>query len=337
MNNTDCIPSLQGAKLTGKNGHVYRFQKMLGRGTFGVVYRCVEEGTSQMYACKVMNKAQLSNCLTNVLREIDIMMQIQHERLLNLHEYLCAGDLMFLFTRYIPGGNLTERMSFGRMSVADAGAVVYQILQGVAYLHQNHICHRDIKPDNILCNNLDPSAEPDVVIADFGLSRSFGRDELMSSHCGSTRYAAPEVFNTSYTEACDIWSIGIVLSEMLFGDDSYNSTYRCLQEQRKGFDETDTEGTPVVVRDFLAKLLQYEPAKRLTAVDALRHPWMLAVAEKRALTPAAEPTAATGDVPAGAPAAGAAVAAASAAAGSEQQAPAEASAHGTPANTAEHE
>lgn len=278
-NNTAGIPALQGAKLRGKNGHVYRFQLLLGRGEFGVVYRCVDEATSTAYACKVLNRTALLNCLENVSREVDIMTQLQHERVLGLHEFLATDKLLFLFMRFLPGGSLAERLALGPLGVAAAGHVVREILEGVAYLHAHHICHRDLKPANILCTSADVDAVPDVVIADFGLSRTFGRDELMKTHCGSSLYAAPEVFDRTYTEACDMWSLGVVTVEMLRGREAC----ACLgADDPVGDGAADRlgPGFPPVVRDFVAQLLQDDPAQRLTAAAALQHPWMREVAQQ---------------------------------------------------------
>lgn len=284
-NNTAGIPPLQGAKLTGKNGHVYRFQVLLGRGEFGVVYRCVDEGTSTAYACKVLNRSALTNCLENVGREVDIMMQLQHERVLGLHEVLAAGSLLFLFMRFVPGGSLAERLALGPLGVAAAGRVVREILEGVAYLHAHHICHRDLKPANILCTSADVGAVPDVVIADFGLSRTFGRDELMKTHCGSSLYAAPEVFDRTYTEACDMWSLGIVTVEMLRGRDAAAAAAAAddadAPETCAAASDRLGPGFPPVVRDFVARLLQADPAQRLSAAAALQHPWMCEVAQQQ--------------------------------------------------------
>ena len=284
-NNTAGIPALQGAKLTGKNGHVYRFQVLLGRGEFGVVYRCVDERTSTAYACKVLNQSALTNCLENVGREVDIMTQVQHERVLGLHEFLVAGSLLFLFMRFVPGGSLAERLALGPLDVGAAGHVVREILEGVAYLHAHHICHRDLKPANILCTSADVRAVPDVVIADFGLSRTFGRDELMKTHCGSSLYAAPEVFQRTYTEACDMWSLGVITVEMLRGRDALldfagPGTGICTGTGTGTGADRLGGAFPPLVRDFVAKLLQDDPAQRLTAAAALEHPWMREVAQQ---------------------------------------------------------
>lgn len=287
-NNTARIPALAGAKLRGKNGHVYRFQLLLGRGEFGVVYRCVDEGTSTAYACKVLDPRALSNCLENVSREVDIMTQLQHERVLGLHEFLVADGLLFLFMRFVPGGSLAERLALAPLGVAAAGHVVRQILEGVAYLHAHHICHRDLKPANILCCSADLGAVPDVVIADFGLSRTFGRDELMKTHCGSSLYAAPEVFDRTYTEACDMWSLGVITVEMLRGRDACASLDDAPGDGDAAAADRLGPGFPPVVRDFVAQLLQDDPAQRPSAAAALEHPWMCEVAQQQSPLPPAQ-------------------------------------------------
>jgi len=286
--NTANIPRLTGAKLTGKNGHVYRFHQIVGSGQFGVVYKCQDEATHEDYACKVMSISALTNCLQVIQREVEIMSSIKHDHLLSCHEQLCAGNLLFIFTQFVPGGSLSDYILKHRMSVDEVGRALYQILQGVAYLHSHSICHRDLKPDNILCTRTEPV---DFVIADFGLSRTFEGDGLMSSHCGSSLYAAPEVFNSSYTAACDMYSIGIITNEMIRGP--FSSTPLHSRE----YDDS----VPAVVRDFVDRLLQYEPQKRMSAEEALQHSWMLEIAEKfysSASQPKPQPTETTEDKPA---------------------------------------
>jgi len=263
------IPKLTGARLTGNNGHVYVFHQMIGSGQFGVVYKCEDPATSELYACKVLNMAALSRCMQSMQmlqREVNILLSIQHRRLLSCHEQLCANNLMFIFTQFVPGGSLSEYIAKHSMTIDEVGRAVYQILEGVEYLHQHNICHRDLKPDNILCTDSNPQ---DFVIADFGLSRTFSREEMMSSDCGSSLYAAPEVFTKCYTAACDMWSIGIMINEI-------RGPYSGVSLQSKEYDDS----VPSVAQDFVSKLLQYAPECRMTASDALKHPWMVEIKNK---------------------------------------------------------
>ena len=264
---TSNIPDLTGARLKGKNGHTYSFKTKIGAGQFGVVYRCISEESSQLFACKVMNMQSLKDCLKVVLREVEILMSLHHERLLSCAEQLCAGDFMFLFTPFIPGGTLADKLVLDLMPIGEIGRIVYQVLEGVKYLHEHNISHRDLKPENILCTEGTPF---DIVIADFGLSRTYGPDSLMTSNCGSSAYAAPEVFASSYTNACDMWSIGIIVNEMIRGP--FSVTPRFSLE----YNET----VPEVVRNFVSKLLERDPEKRMSAQQALAHEWMVQIRNK---------------------------------------------------------
>jgi len=261
------IPGLTGARLKGKNGHTYVFQSKIGSGQFGVVYRCLSEESKELFACKVMNMTALADCMKVVLREVEILMSIKHERLLSCHEQLCANNFMFLFTPLISGGTLADKLIEATMSLEEIGRIVYQILQGVQYLHDHQISHRDLKPENILCTDDKPF---NIVIADFGLSRTFGPDSLMNSNCGSSAYAAPEVFVSSYTAACDMWSIGIIINEMIRGPFSTLPRYSLEYN----------DSVPTTVRNFVEKLLERDPRQRMSAKDALNHEWMLQIAQK---------------------------------------------------------
>jgi len=264
---TEGIPNLVGAKLTGSNGHCYKFTEILNSGEFGIVYKCSDTVTNTFYACKVMNLNSLKDCIQIILREVDILKSVKHEHLLSYHEQLCVKDLLFLFTELVDGGDLSKLMMQHDLGLDEIGCIVYQILQGVAYLHEHQICHRDLKPANILCTKTKPI---NIVIADFGLSRTFGSDGLMSSTCGSSTYVAPEVYNHSYTAACDMWSLGLIINEMIRGPLSTVPLHHL---------EYDA-GIPTVVRNFVEKLIQYEPEKRMSAREALRHEWMVQIAQK---------------------------------------------------------
>jgi len=276
------IPKLDGAKLTGNSGNSYKFGQKLSSGEFGIVYQCVDIATNVCYACKVMNLKALENCIQIILREVDILKSVHHPHLLNYREQLCVQDLMFIFTEFVDGGDLSKLMLDHDLDLDEIGCIVYQILQGVAYLHEHNICHRDLKPANILCTSAKPLK---IVIADFGLSRTFGSDGLMSSTCGSSTYAAPEVYNHSYTAACDMWSLGLIINEMIRGPLSTVPLFSL---------EYDA-GVPSVVRNFVEKLIQYDPAKRMSAREALNHEWMIGIAQKYFPTPVAIPSAAPVD------------------------------------------
>jgi len=284
-NHTSGIPDLSGACLTGNNGQKYKFLQKIDSGEFGVVYKCQDANSAADYACKVMNMDALQDCIQVILREVDILKKIKHKRLLSCHEQLCAQQFMFVFTPFIDGGTLAKLLYEEKMTFDIVGRIVYEILEGVAYLHQNNICHRDLKPNNILCTVKRPV---DIVIADFGLSRTFGTDGLMSSHCGSTQYAAPEVYNSSYTAACDMWSLGAIINEMIRGPFSTKPLHSM---------EYDIP-LPPAIHDFIGRLLQYDPKKRMTAQEALKHEWMVEIAHKffpgdPAAAPEVEPVAVT--------------------------------------------
>ena len=115
--------------------------------------------------------------------------------------------------------------SQGHFSELEARKVLTQIARGIEYLHSKGICHRDIKPENILCT--DEPEDYRVVISDFGLSKFYGRGELMSTSCGTAHYAAPEIYmNRPYDEACDMWSYGAVAYVLLTGSFPFATTTR---------------------------------------------------------------------------------------------------------------
>jgi serine/threonine protein kinase len=196
-----------------------------------------------------------------------------------------------LVTDLCEGGELFDRIV--EMSAADNGAacfpeaeaamILHQILEGIRYMHRHDVAHRDIKPENILFKDADGggSASSKVEIIDFGLSRKHRAGEQpMSSIVGTPYYIAPEVLRKRYTKSCDLWSVGIISYIMLcgyppFNGDSAEQTHKAVLRGRYCFPAEEWRDASPEAMDFVHRLLQYEPRSRMTAEQALNHPWMV--------------------------------------------------------------
>lgn len=173
-----------------------------------------------------------------------------------------------LFDKIISRGHFTER---------DAAFIMKQIVSGIQYLHDNGICHRDLKPENLLCSEEDEHFR--VVITDFGFSKHFGRGELMKTSCGTLHYAAPDILmGKPYTEACDMWAIGVIAYVVLTGCFPFDGSTEALGQKILAGDyctpNLDIRGISQPARDFIARLLVVDPARRMTARQCLEHPWL---------------------------------------------------------------
>lgn len=152
-----------------------------------------------------------------------------------------------------------------------------QVLSCVNYCHKNNIVHRDLKPENIL---LEQNKEFDQIkIIDFGTSLVYDPSKLLDEKLGTPYYIAPEVLNKSYDSKCDIWSVGVITYILLSGLPPFNgdNDKEIMKKVRSGkfnFDSVAWQHVSDSAKDFIRKLLTYDPAKRPTAEKALQHLWI---------------------------------------------------------------
>lgn len=180
--------------------------------------------------------------------------------------------------RLCNGGELFERIASEQyFSERDAANVIKQVLSAINYCHSRNIVHRDLKPENIL---LDKDGDtPKVTIIDFGTSGVFEDNKKMSQKFGTPYYIAPEVLKKSYDQKCDLWSCGVILYILLVGYPPFNgqSDEQIIQAVLSGrytLMEPEWEEVSDEAKDLVIKLLEYNPAKRITALEALNHSWI---------------------------------------------------------------
>lgn len=192
-----------------------------------------------------------------------------------------------MYDRLCYGGELFDKISEEQyFSERDAANIVKQVLSAINYCHQMKIVHRDLKPENLL---LDKGAEPKVTIIDFGTSAMFDPQKKMSQKFGTPYYIAPEVLKKNYDEKCDLWSIGVIMYILLCGYPPFNGANdkQIIEAVLKGKFTLEGKNTTIYksiepewddvsddAKDLVRKLLTYDPAKRISAQDALQHPWI---------------------------------------------------------------
>ncbi|XP_065178618.1 calcium/calmodulin-dependent protein kinase type IV-like isoform X2 [Sycon ciliatum] len=254
----------------------YEVLDQLGRGVTSVVKRCKHRQTGKEYALKCIDKETFKK-IAEV--EVDIMIGLDHPNIIKLREMFETSNEVQLILELVTGGELFDRIiDRGSYTEKDASDAVRQVLEAVAYLHERKIIHRDLKPENLLYESAEPDAP--IKLADFGLSRVMNASTAKMTVCGTPGYVAPEVLRgKAYNSAVDLWAIGVIAYILLCGfepffeEDDQRMFMRIIQ--------CDFEFVPPYwdhisgdAKDLISKLLVLNPQQRLTASQALQHPWV---------------------------------------------------------------
>jgi len=251
----------------------------LGRGSFSVVRQVTNKQTGEKFAMKSISKRLISKQgWVNLNREVEIMLHLNHLNILKMYDFIDTHSHVHIILEYMSGGELfeqiTQRGSYGE---TDTSKITKQILSGILYLHETGVCHRDLKPENVLCD----SNSDRVVVADFRLAKIFSRGELLKTHVGTPTYAAPEIVrgDLTYDKAVDMWSIGVIIYVLLAGFFPFYDDDQAVMKQKiivadYSFPEDHWSNISEDAKNFIRQLLVLDPAKRLTAKEALQHPWI---------------------------------------------------------------
>lgn len=259
----------------------------LGSGKFSVVYLCWSKGRpEQRFALKVISTAQDDHAaLTRIYEEIHILKVLgSHPSLIQLVDMdESMPDCIRLVLELCEGGELYDRIQKKKFyQESDAKLLARNLLQAVAFIHSKGIMHRDLKPENVLL--VSKVSHTDIKVSDFGLARLAAdyprRLPRSTSICGSDFYLAPELIKQEeYGREIDIWSSGVIVYIVLCGSLPFYNTvlhklYRQIVEVDVSFPIQQWHTISKGAQDFILRLLQAEPGDRLSAEQALNHPWL---------------------------------------------------------------
>ncbi|XP_063434507.1 calcium/calmodulin-dependent protein kinase type IV-like [Mytilus trossulus] len=260
----------------------YEILTELGKGATSVVHKCNDKGTSKAWAVKIINKRVDFKVINT---EIGVLLKLNHPNVIRLKEIYETPQHIYLVLELVKGGELFDRIvTRGFYSEKDAAAAVKQMLIAVQYLHQNGVVHRDLKPENLLYEDLREDSA--LKVADFGLSKILDHEVQMNTVCGTPGYCAPEVLaGKKYTPAVDIWSCGVITYILLCGyepfyEESEREVYKRILKGDYHFDSPFWDSISWNAKDLISKMLQLDPKKRITADQALQHPWVKGSAAK---------------------------------------------------------
>lgn len=265
---------------------IYEFKNELGRGAFSIVYLGLNKATGGEFAVKVINKKDLGKDYEkNLKMEVDILKKVNHTNIIALKELFDTPDKLYLVMELVTGGELFDKIvEKGSYTESEASQLVRKIVSAVEYLHGIDIVHRDLKPENLLLKRADNDLE--VALADFGLSKIVGQQMMMQTACGTPSYVAPEVLNaTGYGKEVDMWSIGVITYILLCGfppfyGDTVPEIFEQIMEANFDYPEEYWGSISKEAKDFINRLLVVETADRMSAADALKHPWLTGAANK---------------------------------------------------------
>lgn len=276
----------------------------MGEGTYATVYKGRNRATSALVALKEISLDSEEGTPSTAIREISLMKELDHENIVTLYDVIHTENKLTLVFEYMDKDLKKYMEVHGQQSALDLKVVksfMFQLLKGIMFCHDNRVLHRDLKPQNLLINN-----KGELKLGDFGLARAFGIPfNTFSNEVVTLWYRAPDVLlgSRAYTTSIDIWSAGCIFAEMCTGkplfpgtanEDQLIKIFRLMgtpnertwpgisqytnyknnwqifvpQDLRLIVPNLDSMGL-----NLLQSLLQMRPESRITARQALQHPW----------------------------------------------------------------
>ena len=270
-NNFNTITKKEFTKKVGN----YILSEQIGLGTFSKVTKAIHILTGEQVAVKILDKSKIKDNIDieRISREIEILKSISHPNISQLYESNITIHNFYLVMEYIEGGDLCDYI-YKNISLNEHIACHFfrQLISVIEYLCEMGVSHRDIKPENILLDG----PKKNIKVIDFGLSNYCADTELLKSACGSPCYASPEMLsgNPYNGISTDLWSSGIVLYSMLVGTLPFDDhELHSLYEQIKIGTFYIPSTLSLEAIDFLKKILQVEPKKRINLEQIKQHPW----------------------------------------------------------------
>eukprot|EP00930_Biecheleria_cincta_P015449 TRINITY_DN12893_c0_g1_i1.p1 TRINITY_DN12893_c0_g1~~TRINITY_DN12893_c0_g1_i1.p1 ORF type:complete len:461 (+),score=75.86 TRINITY_DN12893_c0_g1_i1:37-1419(+) len=265
----------------------YDLGDMLSQSTFAVVRHASHKLTGEGIAVKVFQHSEDNEKRLRVSKEVSIQQGLYHPNIVRFREVFQEPDYQYIVMDAWDGGDLFDLLTRERrFSEKRTAAYMQQILNGISYLHEMQICHRDTKPENIVCKTRGAAEDVLLQLIDFSVARRFEIGEYLTTMVGSIYYVAPEIIKNRYTPACDLWSCGVIQYMLLCGYPPFrgNTDHDILVRVCRSvvkFPDRYFRGVSEDAKDFTRALLNTDVKKRYTADQALESTWITSNAPPR--------------------------------------------------------
>ena len=257
----------------------FEIQDVIGRGSFGSIYKALDKTTNEIVAIKALTKPPLSDFTKwqVMRRELTLTQRLRHKNIARFYDVIEDGQDVYIVMEYLSGGSLLDYVNKTRgVSEPAACEIFCQLIDGLDYLHNvANVVHRDIKAENIM---FDRGMVPKFI--DFGFARQLNQgQEYFTTVCGSLFYLPPEmIYQTKCNKAADIWSLGVVLFGIVSGRLPFfaESTIEIVEAIRTKEPVYSKQISPEL-RDLLTAMLTKDPMKRITISQIKQHPWVASI------------------------------------------------------------
>ena len=262
--------------------HDYKKLQLLGEGRFSTVYEAQNRITDIMRAMKIIKKEEhySEEDEKEVINEVNILKTMDHPNIVKLFKFYSNEKQYSIIMEYCKGGKLnTEIRNYAPFDEKYSAYIMYQIFSAINYCQNMNIIHRDLKPENILIVNRNKKNNyPNIKIGDFGMSKMVEKDSLQNKIVGTIYYVAPEVILKKYNEKCDIWSCGVIMYVLLskkppFGGYTEEEIISNILKGVYDIEKPPFDKISKNALDLIQKLLNKDINKRISAQEALNHPW----------------------------------------------------------------